>query len=99
MAVTYSWGITQMTKKTIGEVENVILHSRWELIGTEGTTGTRGRFIGATPIDFDSGSADEFVAFGDLTEELVIGWVSASVTRPVHGYWPHISERIQKEYR
>ena len=86
-----------MTKKTIGEVENVILHSRWELIGTEGTTGTRGRFIGATPIDFDSGSTDEFVAFGDLTEELVIGWVSASVTHPVHGYWPHISERIQKE--
>ena len=97
MAVTYSWGITQMTKKTIGEVENVILHSRWELIGTEDTTGTRGRFIGATPIDFDSGSTDEFVAFGDLTEELVIGWVSASVTHPVHGYWPHISERIQKE--
>jgi hypothetical protein len=95
MAVTYSWGITQMTKKTVGEVENVILHSRWELIGTESTTGTEGRFIGATPIDFDSGSVDEFVAFGDLTEELVIGWVSASVTGP-SGYWDHISEQIQK---
>ena len=34
MAVTYSWGITQMTKKTVGEHENVILHARWELIGT-----------------------------------------------------------------
>ena len=96
MAVTYSWGITQMTKKTVGEHENVILHARWELIGTEGTTGTEGRFIGATPIDFDSGSADEFVAFGELTEELVIGWVSASVTGP-NGYWDHISEQIQKK--
>jgi len=96
MAVTYSWGITQMTKKTVGEHENVILHARWELIGTEGTTGTQGRFIGATPIDFDSGSADEFVAFGELTEELVIGWVSASVTGP-NGYWDHISEQIQKK--
>jgi|TARA_B110000977_G_scaffold36400_1_gene48838 hypothetical protein len=95
MAVTYSWGITQMTKKTIGEVENVILHSRWELIGTEDSTGTQGRFIGATPIDFNSGSVDEFVAFGELTEELVCGWVSASVTGP-NGYWDHISEQIQK---
>ena len=95
MAVTYSLVITQITKKTVGEHENVILHARWELIGTEGTTGTQGRFIGATPIDFDSGSADEFVAFGELTEELVIGWVSASVTGP-NGYWDHISEQIQK---
>ena len=95
MAVTYSWGITQMTKKTVGDHENVILHARWELIGTEGTTGTEGRFVGATPIDFDSGSVDEFVAFGDLTEELVIGWVSSSVTGPA-GYWDHISEMIQK---
>ena len=97
MAVTYSWGITQMTKKTVGEHENVVLHARWELIGTEGTTGTEGRFIGATPIDFDSGSVDEFVAFGELTEELVIGWVSASVTGP-NGYWDHISEQIQKKF-
>ena len=96
MAVTYSWGITQMTKKTVGDHENVILHARWELIGTEGTTGTEGRFIGATPIDFDSGSVDEFVAFGDLTEDLVISWVSASVTGP-SGYWDHISEQIQKK--
>ena len=96
MAVTYSWAITQMTKKTVGEHENVILHARWELIGTEGTTGTEGRFVGATPIDFDSGSVDEFVAFGELTEELVIGWVSASVTGP-NGYWDHISQQIQKK--
>lgn len=95
MAVTYSWGITQMTKKTVGEHANVILHARWELIGTEGTTGTQGRFIGATPIDFNTGSVDEFVAFGDLTEQLVVGWVSSSVTGE-NGYWDHISAQIQK---
>jgi hypothetical protein len=96
MAVSYSWKITQMTKKTIGDIENVVLHVRWELLGTESTTGTEGRFVGATPIDFDSSSVDEFVAFGDLTEELVISWVSASVTGPT-GYWDHISEQIQKK--
>jgi len=97
MAVTYSWGVTQMTKKTIGDLENVILHVRWTCIGTEGATGTEGRFVGATPLDFESGSSDEFVAFGDLTEELVAGWVSASVTNPNGGYWDNISEQIQNK--
>ena len=96
MAVSYSWKITQMTKKTVGDIENVILHARWELTGTESTTGTEGRFVGATPIDFDPSSTDEFVAFGELTEELVISWVSASVTGP-GGYWDHIEEQIQKK--
>ncbi len=97
MAVTYSWGVTQMTKKTVGDLENVILHVRWTCTGTEGATGTEGTFVGATPLDFDSGSSDEFVAFGDLTEELVSGWVSSSVTSPATGYWDHISEQIQKK--
>jgi hypothetical protein len=98
MAVTYSWEITQMTKKTIGAHENVILHARWKCTGTESTTETEGTFIGATPIDFDSGSADEFVAFGDLTEDLVIGWVQNIVSSSAAtSYWDHISEQIQKK--
>lgn len=98
MAVSYSWKITQMTKKAVGDVENVVLHTRWECIGTESTTGTEGRFVGATPIDFDSGSSDEFVAFGDLTEELVIGWVQNIVSSSAAtSYWDHISEQIQKK--
>ena len=98
MAVTYSWGVTQMTKKTVGDFDNVILHVRWTCTGTESTTGTEGRFVGATPIDFDSGSADEFVAFGELTEDLVIGWVQNVVSSSLStGYWDHISEQIQKK--
>ncbi len=86
-----------MNKKTVGDFYNVILHGRVTCTGTESTTGTEGVFVGATPIDFDSGSADEFVAFGELTEELVAGWASASVTHPSEGYWDHISEQIQKK--
>jgi len=91
MAISYSWKITQMTKKTIGEIENVVLHVRWELKGTESSTGTHGTFSGATPLDFDSSSTDEFVAFGELTEEMVIGWIQNIV---VGSYWDHVTERI-----
>jgi hypothetical protein len=94
MAISYSWKVTQMTKKTVGDNENVVLHVRWELIGTESSTGTEGKFNGATPLDFDASSTDEFVQYGDLTEELVIGWIQDIV---VDGYWDHVVERIQEQ--
>lgn len=94
MAISYSWKITQMTKKTIGDNENVVLHVRWELTGTESTTGSAGKFSGATPLDFDPSSNDEFVAFGELTEELVIGWIQNIV---VGSYWDHVVERITEQ--
>lgn len=94
MAISYSWAITQLTKKTVASTENVVLHVRWELTGTESTTGTTGKFQGATPLDFDPSSTDEFVAYGDLTEELVIGWIQNVV---VDSYWDHVVERIQEE--
>ena len=94
MAVSYSWKITQMTKKTVGDIDNVVLHVRWELKGTESTTGTSGTFAGATPLDFDPSSNDEFVAYGDLTEEIVLGWIKNVV---VGSYWDHVVERIQKQ--
>ena len=83
-----------MTKKTVGDIDNVVLHVRWELKGTESTTGTSGTFSGATPLDFDPSSVDEFVAYGDLTEELVIGWIQNVV---VDSYWDHVTEQIKKK--
>ena len=94
MAVSYSWKVTQMTKKTVGDIENVVLHVRWELKGTESTTDTSGTFAGATPLDFDPSSTDEFTVYGDLTEELVIGWIQNVV---VDSYWDHVVEQIKKQ--
>jgi len=94
MAISYSWKVTQMTKKTIGDNENVVLHVRWELKGTDSITGTSGKFSGATPLDFDSSSTDEFVQYGDLTEEMVIGWIQNVV---VNSYWDHVVERITEQ--
>jgi hypothetical protein len=94
MAISYSWKVTQMTKKTVGDNENVVLHVRWDLTGTDSSTGTSGKFSGATPLDFDSSSTDEFVAYGDLTEDLVIGWIQNIV---VDSYWDHVVEKINEQ--
>ena len=97
MEITYTWKVTQLTKKKIGDNDNVVLHCRWRCTGKNTTTGTEGSFDGATPLDFDSSSTDEFVQFGDLTEELVIGWIKGIVADEQTGYFDHISESIREE--
>ena len=95
MAVSYSWAVTQMTKKPqVDDVNDVVVHVRWNLTGTESTTGTQGSFPGATPFELDSDNTGSFVAFDDLTEEIVIGWLEDVV---VDDYWNHVTERIQHQ--
>jgi hypothetical protein len=95
MAVSYSWEITQLTKKpTLSDLDNVVVHCRWELIGTESTTGTIGKFNGATPLELDSENAEDFVAFEDLTKEIIVGWLEGIV---VDAYWDHVTDSIQQQ--
>jgi len=93
MAISYSWKITQMTKKSsVSDLDNVVVHCRWELTGTDSTTGTSGTFHGATPFEIDSDNTGSFVAYEDLTAELVTGWLENIV---VDTYWDHVEEVIQ----
>jgi hypothetical protein len=95
MAVSYSWAITQMTKKPqVNDINDVVVHVRWTLTGTESETGTQGSFPGATPFELDPDNTGSFVAFEDLTEEIVVGWLQGVV---VDDYWNHVTERIQKQ--
>jgi hypothetical protein len=94
MAVSYSWKITQLTKKTEQGTDNVVVHCRWELKGTESETGTVGTFPGATPLVYDPANSGSFVPFEDLTEADVISWLESIV---VDSYWDHVTERIQEQ--
>ena len=95
MAVSYSWGITQMTKKPqINDLSDVVVHVRWTLTGTESSTGTTGTFSGATPFELDSDNTGSFVAFEDLTQDIVVGWLENVV---VDSYWDHVTERIAEQ--
>lgn len=96
MELSYKWKITEITKKKVENTDDVVLHSRWKLTGTNPDTGTEGSFAGATPLEYDADNLENFVPFDSLTEDLVIGWVSASVTGP-NGYFDHISEQIEAQ--
>ena len=77
-------------------MENVIIGTRWECIGTD-SDGATGTFVGATPFSLNSVNPESFVDYSSLTEDTVLGWIKNHVSGsgPTN-YWPHISERIQK---
>jgi len=96
MAINYTWKITALKKSNSGDLENVIIGTRWECIGTD-SDGATGTFVGATPFSVNSVNPESFVDYSSLTEDTVLGWIKNHVSGsgPTN-YWPHISERIQK---
>lgn len=92
MALTYTWKIEKLTKTTQDSVEDVIIHVRWVLTGTD-ENGLQGTFSGATPLEFDS-SAEGFIPYASLTKEDVVSWLEGIV---VGSYWDHVTEQIQKQ--
>lgn len=74
MSTTYTWTISRMY--TLQQPDpNYVVNAMWTLTGTDGTH--------TASIDgscvFNSEQESEFVPYADLTEEMVIGWVQASL--------------------
>lgn len=93
MAITYTWEITGLKKKNEGSNTDAVVQTYWTKKGTD-DDGNIGVFSGATP--FTSADADPFVAFADLTEEVVLGWIKA-VADVDGSYKEHINAQIQKQ--
>jgi len=95
MAYTYNWQITGLKKQNTDSVNGVIIGTHWKLTATD-SDGNEGTFSGATPFTLSQVDYDNFIAYEDLEEQHVIGWVKAVVTGS-HGYWDHISGVIEAE--
>ena len=91
MSITYTWEVTSLNTKTEGDNSDAVVQTFWKKIGTD-ENGNRGIFNGATP--FSSVNTDDFVAFADLTEEIVLEWIQAKV---VGEYEKHVNGSIQKQ--
>jgi hypothetical protein len=95
MSVTYTWLITGLRTKTEGNNLDAVVQTHWKKIGTD-EHGHTASFIGATPFTSVDVPSGEFVAFADLTEETVLGWIQAAINSDPT-YRAHIDERIQKK--
>ena len=69
MAITYNWTIGNLERNT-SDNGVVVAHYRVDAVDGEYTAGAYGS-LGFTP----DATADDFIAFDDLTKADVIGWV------------------------
>lgn len=74
MANTYKWTINALDAKVAVEDgnENVVYTVHWGYSATDETGEHTVNSIGAHPVEYD---VDNFTAYEDLTEEIVIGWL------------------------
>lgn len=93
MAITYTWKVTGLRTRNEGDHINAVVQTYWEKIGTD-ENGNQGIFSGATPFTAADVPENEFIAFEDLTEEIVLSWIKPLV----YGrYEEHIHQRIQEQ--
>lgn len=91
--ITYTWKVTGIRTATVDDLDDFVVHVRWEKTGTD-EMGNTGTFIGATPLKETVGSDGLFIPFAELTEEVVIGWIQEIV---VGSYGAHVDKQIQKQ--
>jgi hypothetical protein len=93
MAITYTWELSSLKVKDAGDFTNAVVQTYWKKTGTNEDDLT-GSFSGATPFDADTIDPDNFTAFDQLTEEMVLGWIQAVV---VGSYEEHVNAQIAKQ--
>ena len=78
MANTYKWTINALDAKVAVEDgnENVVYTVHWGYSATDETEEHSISSIGTYGVEYD---ADNFIAYEDLTEEIVIGWLEAGL--------------------
>lgn len=91
MAITYTWKVTGIKTADVDSLQNAVVQTYWQKIGTD-ENGNTGTFNGATPFTVSS-TAENFIPFENLTEEIVLGWIKEKV---VGGYEEHVNEQILK---
>lgn len=95
MSLTYTWKLKSLKKTSSGDYQDLIVGTQWECTGTDSDDNS-GTFHGATPFKAEDVEQGNFVAYNDLTEEIVLGWIQNVVnTNP--GYKAHIDEQIMKQ--
>lgn len=99
MSLTMSYKVTGLKVRdqvnSDGDsLTDAVVQTYWEATGVD-ANGNEGKFPGATPFTAEQVPAGEFTAFADLTEEIVLGWITDYIDS-MPGYMDSIQERIIK---
>lgn len=93
MSLTYQWKLRSLKKADTSSFDNIVVEANWDCIGSD-EDGISGVYNGTTqfnPFDIDG---DNFIAYEELTEAVVINWI---YTTFVGSYKNHIDLLITKQ--
>ena len=80
MANTYSWDCkTVDTYPTHSELTDVVYNVHWRLTGVDESGEHQASVIGTQIVPVENIDASSFVAFENLTNEIVVGWVQVAL--------------------
>ena len=91
--MVYTWKIVEIKTADTDTVTDAVIQTYWEKTGTD-ENGNQGTFPGTTPFLKSSINLENFIPYGELTEEIVLGWIQDVVTGD---YEQHVNEEIQKQ--
>ena len=93
MTLAYTWALKSLKKADTADLSGVIVQTQWTCTGTD-EDGDSGTFHGATPFNPQEVELEGFVAYEDLTEAVVLGWIQEVV---VGSYKDHVDAQIMKQ--
>ena len=97
MAITYTWEVSSLKTKAEGDNADAVIQTYWKKTGTD-DDGNVGSFSGATPLDIPDADEEGYIAYADLTETQVLGWIKNIVSGSgSSNYMDHINEQIEKQ--
>lgn len=91
--MTYTWKVIEVKTVDTENVTDAVIQTYWQKIGTD-ENGNQGIFPGATSFPQSLINPENFIPYGELTEEIILGWIQGGV---VGEYEEHVNSTIQKQ--
>jgi len=89
----YSWSITGVKVKDIGDKKDVICSISFKKTGSD-RFGRTGVYVGTIPVDTSNIDSDNFSGFTSLVQDDIIKWLEQMITPE---YDKHINEHIDDQ--
>jgi hypothetical protein len=97
MSITYTWKVSSLKKTNTSNLNDVIIQTSWNKIGTD-EDGNTGFFPGSSEFQLDTVDPDNFISYDDLTEEIILGWVQSLIGEGLNAHANNIiSQQIDEK--
>lgn len=95
MAINYNWNFNPLEAyPTASGEDNVVFLVHWQLYGSTGSY--QASVIGTQAVNYESGSS--FIAFDDLTYDIVYNWMTASMgLDQMAQYEANVAQQIENQ--